>query len=95
MRTHTERVCRNAQKSLAYCSMSPTKRVGTSADVWRLASCKRRSGELNHHSETQAASVASVSPASGGFEDFSVGGVAADAKWSKLTTGVSTPRAKI
>src|ERR1700681_4409827 len=44
---------------------------------------------------TQAASVASVSAASGSFEDFCSGGVAADAKSSKFTVGVSTPRAKI
>src|SRR5450759_3015250 len=43
----------------------------------------------------QAASVAIVSAASGSFEDFTSGGVAADAKSSKLTTGASMPRAKI
>jgi hypothetical protein len=44
---------------------------------------------------TQAARVASVSAASGSFEDFTSGGVPADAKSSKFTTGASTPRAKI
>src|SRR5579859_5386545 len=69
--------------------------TGRNALDWRLASCKKQFDEVNHDSETQAASVASVSAASGSFEDFSSGGVAADAKWSKLTTGASTPRAKI
>jgi hypothetical protein len=64
-------------------------------DPWRLASSKEEFGEEIHHSEAQAASVASVSAASGSFEDFTAGGVAADAKSSKSTRGASTPRAKI
>jgi len=56
---------------------------------WRLASSKEEIGEGKHDNETQAASVASVSGASGSFEDFTARGGAADAKSSKLTKGAS------
>jgi len=58
--------------------------MGGFAPHWRLASSKKQFGEVNHHSESQAASVASVSAAKADFEDFTSGGVAADAKSSIL-----------
>jgi hypothetical protein len=65
-----------------------------SARDWRLA-IPRKAISGRKPSWCQAARVVSVSAASGSFEDFSSAGTAADAKASKLTTGASTPRAKI
>src|SRR5580700_7494039 len=47
------------------------------------------------HSYLKPQGLVSVSAARGSFDDFTSGGVAADAKASKFTTGASTPPAKI
>ena len=70
------------------------RRARFQAGFWRLA-VPRKAISGRKPSGRQAASVVSVSAASGSFEDFSSAGTAADAKASKLTTGASTPRAKI
>ena len=87
-----EDIARSVAASLKVTLLGGTKATPSAGD-WPIPRVRR--SEPRRHTETQAASVARVSAASGSFEDFTAGGVAADAKSSKFTTAASTPRAKI
>jgi hypothetical protein len=73
-------LCQSVARLLALPQMANLQGDARRAAPWRLASSMEEFGEGKHDSETQAASVARVSAASGSFEDFTAGGVAVDAK---------------